>query len=274
MPGAGSVLGCVLERSVTLMGHHLRVLGAAALVLPILTSACGDEDPAEATGTVVIQFDNVVDGAPLALNQMIYTNPAGNTYSVGLLEYVVSDVTLHGAEAALRHGDGDVTHVEPHYRSHANDATRGLTLEGVHVGSYGELHFRFGIVGADNVSGAFPDLDQEGMAWPSGMGGGYHYMRSEGNWSDTPSASSGAYATHTGPTMGVDYSLEVIVDLPDFTLEEGTTKTIRLNMDLNKWYGGPTIYNFVDYGPIMDNVGAQQILQSNGADVWSVAEIS
>jgi hypothetical protein len=216
----------------------------------------------------------VVDGAPLALDQMIYMNAAGNSYSVTLLEYVVSDVTLHGAEAALRHGDGDVTHAEPHYRSHADDATRSLTLEGVQAGSYGELHFRFGIVAADNVSGAFPELDQQGMAWPSGMGGGYHYMRNEGNWSDTPSSSSGAYATHTGPTMGADYSLEVTLDLTDFTLEEGTTKTITLNMDVNEWYGGPTIYNFVDHGAIMDDIGAQQILQSNGADVWSIVGIS
>jgi hypothetical protein len=249
-------------------------LGIGALILPLLAAGCGDEEAQEATGTIVIQFDNVVDGLPLALNQMIYTNPAGNTYSVSLLEYVVSGVTLHGAEAVLRHGEGDVSYTEPHYRNQADDATRSLTLEGVHAQSYGELHFRFGIAAGDNVDGAFPDLDQRGMAWPSGMGGGYHYMRNEGNWSDTPSSSSGAYTTHTGPTMGADYTLEVVLDLPDFVLEEGATKTIRLEMNLNEWYGGPTIYSFVDYGPIMDNAGAQQILQSNGADVWSVAEIS
>ena len=55
--------------------------------MALLISACDDNDsgtnPTDETGTVVIQFDNMVGGLPLTLDTETYTNAAGNAGSNG-----------------------------------------------------------------------------------------------------------------------------------------------------------------------------------------------
>jgi len=253
---------------------QLRPMPALALVcvLALALAGCDDETGPTGPGTVVIQFDNVVDGAPLQMNQQIYTNAAGNSYSVTKLEYVASRFNLHAPSspvASFRAEDFSVA--APHYRTEANAATRTLTFADVPAGTYDALEFTFGLIGSDNVSGAFPDLDAASMQWPTQMGGGYHYMRFEGNFSDTLGGTAG-FTTHTGPSMGNDYSFGVSLGA-SIVVSSGETTTIVLNMNVNNWYTNPTTYDLNDYGAIMGNPGAQGILKSNGADVFSIAGV-
>ena len=52
------------------------------------------------------------------------------------------------------------------------------------------------------------------MAWPVPMGGGYHYMKLEGDFNDSLSG----YGTHTGGTMGMDYSFNNIDDISSISI--------------------------------------------------------
>ena len=236
---------------------------SAALLAP---SAGTPDPPSNALppeGTVVLELDHTVDGSPLVLDQLIYTNAAGNNYSVVLLEYVISNLALLPEGGTAGH---TVTSPEPRYRSHADPATRDVVLENVPAGHYSQLRFTFGLPAEQNVTGAFPELDLLGMAWPQQLGGGYHYMRNEGLTGATP----GAFATHTGPTQGNDYSIDFDLGVELSVADAGTTY-VTLEMDVNEWYANPNVYDFNDYGPILGNLTAQQILQANGADVFSVA---
>jgi hypothetical protein len=242
--------------------------------------ACDDEgtDPPAATGTLVLRFDHVVGADPLVLNSGTYMNAAGNEYSVSNLEYVISDIEVE-APAALRHGDnfhGDVVH----YRTASDDATRSITFTDVPARGYSHLHFRFGLAGAENTAGAFPDLDVDGMAWPSMHGTGYHYMRHEGSFTPDGGGTSN-YTTHLGPSMGNDYSIEVELELHGgdglrhgFEVPADATVIVTIAMDVNEWYTAPNTYDFDDYGFIMGNTAAQQLLHENGADVFSITSVS
>jgi hypothetical protein len=237
----------------------------------LVASGCSDdstapEDPP--VGTVVVQFDHVATGlsgsGPLAFDQMIYRNAAGNDFSVTKLQYLVSRFRLE-PEASLRataEYESDVVH----FRDGRDDATRTVTFTDVPGGDYDHLSFVFGLTNDDNVTGAYPDYDAA-MNWPMGMGG-YHYMKCEGMWGNGPSN----FATHTGRSMDAkDRSFEVSLDLNavplrhGFTLAEGETKTIRVAMNLNQWYQDPNVYDFVDYGMIMGNPVAQELIHENGS---------
>jgi MbnP len=245
------------------------VLSAFLVALAALSSGCGDDATTEPAGpgTVVIQFNEVVSGAPLVLNTGNYTNAAGNEYTVNNLEYTVSGFAFPAA-AATR-ADGDFTSGVVHYRTLADASTASATFADVPAGDYTAVDFVFGITGANNVDDAYPDLDLLGMAWPDMAGGvGYHYMRHEGTYTDSTMATS-AYLTHLGPTMGQDYSFAV--SLPhDFTVSPGETTTIGVSMDVNEWYTNPNTYDFNGHGPIMGNPAVQATLRANGASVWSV----
>jgi hypothetical protein len=235
-----------------------------ALLLPLL-GGCSDSTGPGGTGTVVLRLDNVVSGEPLALNTGTYTNAAGNAYTVSKLEYTVSDFELVGP-------GGTASHADPYYRDASDPGTRDLVLVDVPAGQYRTLRFRHGIPADMNQAGAFPALDNAGMAWPAAMGGGYHYMRHEGAYTPTGGGVAN-FTTHTGPSMGMDFSVPVDLTLPSIVnVADGETVTLELEMDVNAWYDG-TMYDFNDYGMIMGDPAAQTLLQGNGDDVWSVGSI-
>ena len=239
-----------------------------SLLVPFALAACSD-DPAglSGTGTVVIQFDNMVDGTPVQMNTGDYTNAAGNAYTISTLEYVLSEFMLSGT-------DGDVMSDAPHYRDASDPTTATLTISDVPAGEYTTLEFRWGIDGATNTDGTYPALDAIGMAWPAMMGGGYHYMRHEGAFTPT-GGGTGNFTTHLGPSMGTDYSFTVMLTLPStLLLDGGQTATINVEMDVNEWYTAPNDYDFNDYGLIMGNQAAQALLQANGASVWSAGSVT
>ena len=241
----------------------------AALLIPLALTACDDDDPTGLSGfgTVVIQFDNVVDGAAVVMNSGSYMNAAGNSYTISKLEYVVSDFNLSGT-------GGNFELLGAHYRDESDASTATLTLTDVPAGEYTALDFVWGLEGSKNTTGSYPELDADGMAWPAMMGGGYHYMRHEGAF-DLSGGGTGNFTTHLGPSMMNDYSFPVMLSLPStLSLNGGETRTIVVNMDVNQWYTGSADYDFNDYGLIMGNTAAQTMLQANGATVWSAASVN
>lgn len=261
--------------------RHPRSL--ALLVLPcvtILSSACDDNETSssEPTGTVVVSLVHRVGSADLELaGDLDYTNASGNSFNVTKVDYVLSEVSLLGESTARREGEVAIEGV--HYVSADDPSTTTFTFENVPVGEYEGIHFRFGIVGSDNVAGAFPDLDVDGMAWPPMLGGGYHYMRIEGNFVNASDDTLG-FATHTGPSMSNDYSVPVDLEVHGaerrrhVELEDGDTLNLHLVMDINEWYVGPNLFDLNTYaGPIMGDTSAQELLEENGATVWS-AEVA
>jgi hypothetical protein len=251
----------------------------------------------EPAGTVTLSFDNTVSGAPLQLNQMIYTNPSGTVYSVSRLQYVISDITLRRTDGGTFGMDGI------HYRNESKPETRDMTLTGVPKGTYDELSFTFGLDEQKNVKNKYlnaPNDFQSDMEWPAAMGGdkglGYHYMKMEGNFEETPGGSTIGYTTHTGPRWlsdgnpmtGVEdprpYHHYFRVHLPLNSLQvSGDDWNLTVTMDVNGWYADPTPgdsfdseYDFHDLPSqmVMANLTAQEKLMVNGPACFTAAVAS
>ncbi|MDA0746076.1 MAG: hypothetical protein O2954_06115 [bacterium] len=231
------------------------------LTLAFGLSGCGSDDPKP--GSITIFLDHAVSGVPLALNSGQYINAAGNQYSITRLEYILTDFALVST-------DGDVVQMRAnHYRDAADNTTRTFLSSNIPGGRYTELRFNFGIPAASNQTGALPNTTAyNNMAWPTQMGGGYHYMRLEGLHDG-----SSSFLVHMGPTMGNDYSFRVPLGL-DVGLN-GDDVAIQVFMNIERWFTTPNTYDFQNYpGMIMDNAGAQTVLKANGTDVFTIGAIT
>jgi hypothetical protein len=95
------------------------------------------------------------------------------------------------------------------------------------------------------------------MSWPEMMGGGYHYMKLEGSYTND----STFYNTHTGPTMGMDHSFLCNFDVPININNSTNNLEYAIEMNINNWYG-PEIVNLEP--AIMMNMPTQMNLMMNG----------
>jgi len=236
------------------------------LLMILLVSGCdlfgGNDDPED--GAVGVAFEHYGNDQIVTLDQSSHQSEAGHSFTVTLLEYIVTDI-------ALTHEDGTVVSLKgSHYVNKDNPDTWTIASTTLAPGTYTSLSFRFGIEGSDNVFGTLErTLAVDNMIWPMmmPMGDGtterYHYMRFEGRF-----GTDGTFRIHNGPSSGGDYSFPV--SLPINLDIDGNTETIQVDMHLDQWLTGPNVWDFTDYGMIMGNPSAQALLQANGSTVFSV----
>jgi len=206
-----------------------------------------------------INFTQTVNGDPLIVDSMMYTNQSNQNYSVQTVRYLISDINLHSENGTITLVD------EVHFIDFSIDSTLTLSIAEVYNANYTSISFTMGLASKNNVTNLF--LNENffpSFAWPEFLGGGYHYMQLEGDFNTV----FNGYATHTGGTDGIDYSFN-----KTFPITINATNNIRdiyINMEITNWYQNPEIFNLTTDG-IMGDINSQNILQANGIeDVFSV----
>ena len=98
------------------------------------------------------------------------------------------------------------------------------------------------------------------------------YSDIEGGWEGAYNNDSTFYNTHTGGTMGGDYSFNNVEDISLTVDDDLGDVSINVNMEINNWYNSPNQIEFSSYGMgIMMNMMIQMNIQMNGiTDVFSV----
>lgn len=230
----------------------------------------GEGEPAPGQAAITASFAHLVDHAPITLGtDTPYTNAFGNQFGVSRLSYFVSNVTVTMADGSSVAATGG------HYVDHDTPETMSYPLPGVvTAGALASVSFVMGLPPELNASGAFPSAPESLMEWPELMGGGYHFMKSEGKFV-ADNGGTESYATHIGALDGTDYSFPVTLDASALTIEEGAS-SLTIEMNIDEWYTHPTDWNFNDYFPggVMGDADAQAILKENGADVFSLGDLA
>ncbi len=231
----------------------------------------------EKTGKLVINFTASVDGEDLVFNDIRYKNAVGNQYSVEELKYFISDIILVTTEGYYVY----LTSKNIHYVDHSISSTLRWEIGDLLTATeYKYLYFVFGLSAENNVSNRFLNPPESNMAWPSTLGGGYHYMQINGKWDDNGIVSP--LNIHTGicKTISADSlityshnSFGVLFSEADFSISENKTTELTLDMNINQWFTNPVQYDFRVHGPgIMEDELAQLILQANGWNVFSLSK--
>jgi len=222
-------------------------------------NADAEEDDGSCKYNLSLNFTHTVDGDALEIDQMTYTNTASQNYSVQTLRYLLSDIKLHSANGTSTLLD------EVHFITISDPSTFNLDIQDLNSANYTAISFTMGLDSLKNITNLYlNDSFFPSFAWPDFMGGGYHYMQLEGDYT---TAFQG-YATHTGGTDGLDFSFTK--NFPIALNIANANTTVIINMEINNWYSNPNTISLTTDG-IMDNANKQVLLQANGiADVFSV----
>ena len=229
------------------------------LLIAITFSSCDKPTQTDLT----INFTQSVDETELTTNSMIYINSAGENYDVKTLKYLISDITLHADDGSTLLLD------EVHFIDISDESTFRLTVEDIPNNNYTSISYTMGLDTIKNINNLYINESyHSGMAWPETNGGGYHYMKLEGAYNND----STFYNTHTGGTMGGDYSFNNVEDISLTVDDDLGNVSINVNMEINNWYNSPNQIEFSSYGMgIMMNMMMQMNIQMNGiTDVFSV----
>jgi hypothetical protein len=228
------------------------------LILCVIFLALSCEKPLQPSTMTnqKVQLSYAVDGQNVVFDSILYSNDAGNQYSIFRLEYYISNVVLvmeNGYQIPLK---------SVYYLNIKKPETSLITLENVPFGTYKEINFLIGLDTANNKTGALPNnIDNNNMAWPDQMGGGYHFMKLEGNYKNGSQVSG--FAMHLGNNANV---VKVSVK-NSFVIEKN--KTLNLEMNINEWFRDPHIYDFdVDGNYSMSDMPAMTKLSANGKNVF------
>ena len=212
-----------------------------------------------------ILFHHLINQDEIVFGNDNYYSMGLNTYSVRRILYVLSDITLYF--------DNNTFSLDDFIFVNTDDATTLThTINNLPAACTG-ISFRLGFSSQDNIDNAYldsPNQFHNNMLWPNLNGtnlafqGGYHYMKLEGKYLDDSSNSYLFYNTHTGPTNATDFS----VVYPQFYFS--ATSSIIVKMNIDNWYNNPQYIMSNFSNGIMSNITAQELLQSNGLDVFSV----
>ena len=225
----------------------------------LIFTACKKDNPS--TTNLTINFTQTIDGVDMITDTMIYTNSVSENYNIQTLKYLISDITLHA-------DDGSKTLLgEVHFIDISDVSTVSFAYDNVANNNYTSISFDMGLDSTKNITNLYLNEDFHAtMAWPEPMGGGYHYMKLEGAYIND----STFYNTHTGGTMGMDYSFNNSSSISLNVNDDMGDVTIDINMEINNWYRTPNTISLA--GAIMMDMMKQMQLKQNGmTDVFSVA---
>lgn len=252
------------------------------LFLVIFLNSCGEKEQTPDNTILKIQFRHSVDGNPLELNNMIYTNTAGNNYEISEIMYFISDLRLYKHDGSIVTPDGwdNIHYVD----LTLPETQEWITGNKIPSGVYDSLTFTFGLSVENNQSFMFVNPPEVNMAWPEVLGGGYHYMMMNGWWKDLTGTRKPfnfhlgigqIYANNSGDpddiTGFVHNAFTVKPEGGTFTVTKGKTNTGILVMNIESWFDTPVVYDHNHFGgAVMQNQEAMHTICLNGADVFSL----
>ncbi len=236
----------------------------------------GTCDYCDTTQQITFNFSHVYNATPVLaadFNDLKFTNQKGDLHSISKLKYLVSDIALHEA-------NGDSVLIED-YNLVDLGAGIGLTYSpstSFDNGVYTAISFNFGFDVADNITGAYPDLNITNWGWPMMLGGGYHNMQFEGMYVDTATDTVG-FAYHNGKAREITAAPDTIfhpnhfrtkiTGTNNFTISEIVNTTIEIKMNIANWFKTPNVWDLNQYNQmLMPNYQAQLLMNQNGRDVF------
>jgi hypothetical protein len=208
---------------------------------------------------VTVNITHSVGSETVTQDTIIYTNAAGNEFSITKLQYIISEIELTDE-------DGNTFLWDDYIYVDLNDpSTHQFLLSQVPTANYTHFHGHVGLNATLNVTDGLPNTTElNAMAWPDPMGGGYHFMKLEGYYKDANGNPLG-YAMHLGRTENIASSTQDIS--MEFAKE---TEVINLNFDIMEWHQNPANWDFnTDGTAIMANPTAMAKLSTNGSTVLS-----
>ncbi len=232
-------------------------------ILVLLITACKKDsdspEPAPVVNEPTVTLSFAVDNQALLFDSILYTNAAGNNYSVTRLQFYLSAFEFENTDGTFTKFDSVI------YVDALINKSPAFSVPKLPFGNYKSLKFLIGLDSATNIVNGLPNtIDNFNMVWPSFMGGGYHFMKLEGKFN--LNATAYGYAMHVGRNANV-----VPINIVKNFSVSNEGNLINLKMNINEWYVNPIVYDFnVEGNHSMNDSVALSKLALNGCDVFTL----
>lgn len=233
------------------------------LLLTALVTGCNKHNSSNPTFSKAhFDFNLKVGSTTLELDTMKYFNAAGNPYGVNRMNCYISAITLKRADGK-KYTSNKVFYIDPTVTSKSF-----FNLDSIPPGTYTEISFLMGLDSAHNKTNALPaNLDNLNMAWPDMMGGGYHFLKLEGNFADLGGSKKG-YAVHLGRNKNL-----VAVVLTTKMSQLYWDHSYSLMFDVNEVFQNPYTYDFnIEKSYTMSDTAAMTKIKNNISDAFSITQ--
>lgn len=249
----------------------------ALIALLISFSGCDDKentiiDPVTTIGTITVDFNHYWGSEKITsadFNTTTFTNENNDIQTISKLKYLISNLTLHKA-------NGESLKLNDYYLVDLAglNSNTSITVSDVPVGNYSSVSFTFGFNEADNIEGAYLDLNSASWDWPAMLGGGYHFMQFEGKYGAT--GTENPYAYHMGTArVSTDVFEQNFFDVSINGFIMGEETSAEIKMDISEWFKNPYTWDLNVYNtPLMTNYDAQLLINQNGQSVFSLGEVN
>lgn len=242
---------------------HILLIGVTILVLV----ACKkNEIPApdnKNIGELSIEFDNIVGNKTLQLNTANYLNASGETFSLSLIQYYVSNLKFTNTQGA--------EYVVPQDSSYflilSDDRNSRFAKVNVPEGDYKSVTFTLGV---DSIRSTMPVEQRQGVLDPTGghdgagmywgWNSGYIFFKMEGT-SPAVTSADNKFRYHIGLYGGYDPTTPTLNNIKTVTLDlskggvaevrKGYRSNIHLLVDLMKAFNGPTNISIAEHPTVM-----------------------
>lgn len=233
------------------------------IILVLILVSCRKNEVAnvsESSSKLIVNIKYNANEFTLQKDTILYKNASGNKYSISRLQYYISGIKLYLKDSSFYESN------QVFYLDGFEDKSNTILIEGIKPNEYTSIDFNIGINSNFNEHGKISNTNENiNMYWPDEMGGGYHFLKFEGNYLNSDNKTKG-FALHLGtnPLLIKHQKINQVIQL-----NKNISDTIELNMNINKWFDGETTYNFlVDGNYSMGIISLMQKLQSNGKAVF------
>ncbi len=247
------------------------------IVLLVSFLGCDDNentiiDPITTIGTITVDFNHYWGSEKITsadFNTTTFTNENNDIQTISKLKYLISNLTLHKA-------NGESLKLNDYYLVDLAglNSNTSITVSDVPVGNYSSVSFTFGFNEADNIEGAYLDLNSASWNWPAMLGGGYHFMQFEGKYGTT--GTENPYAYHMGTArVSTDVFEQNFFDVSINGFIMGEETSTEIKMDISEWFKNPYTWDLSVYStPLMTNYDAQLLMNQNGQSVFSLGVVN
>ncbi|MBL7699434.1 MAG: hypothetical protein JNK79_14815 [Chitinophagaceae bacterium] len=224
----------------------------AAFAAILIFSSCdkdsgSDFQPGD-TGSITIEFDNVVGPNDLELNTGNYTNGSGEQFTISTFDYFISNLKLKTS--------GGTEYVVPKDESYflikeEDEATHEIELENVPAGDYVSFTFT---VGVDSLKSASPVSERTGVLDPAGdaagmywtWNSGYIFLKMEGT-SPVSTTTDKKIFYHVGGFGG--YDSPTLNNIKTVTINAPFESSAKVRKGAETH---PQVHVFADAGKVLD----------------------
>lgn len=243
------------------------MLGISAIIMMIMLTISKQEETAANLNQVInaplsIEFDNIIGDQDLQLNTGAYTNAAGDSFSVSLLQYFISNIRLKKEDGS----EYIVPQDSSYFLIGENDRDTRFAKVNVPEGDYTSLSF---VLGVDSLRSTMDISQRKGVLDPSGgMDGmywgwnsGYIFFKLEGISPQAPLDPGGQhkFRYHIGGFGG--YSAPTINNIRAITIDltpggiakvrGGRKSNIHLKVDIAKAFAATTNVSIASNSTVM-----------------------